>query len=44
MTRSRSGGRSVLRRLRFAVVPQPGQAAGLAAIVAVLAAVLVSLP
>jgi putative ABC transport system permease protein len=34
----------VLRRLRIAVVPQPGQAAGLAAIVAVLAAVLVSLP
>src|SRR5690348_1961159 len=41
---ARSAARSALRRLRVAILPLPGQAAGLAAILAVLAAALVSLP
>lgn len=44
MTRPRSRARSALRRLRTGILPVPGQAAGLAAIVAVLTAALVSLP
>jgi putative ABC transport system permease protein len=42
MARRRSRARSALRRLRTGILPVPGQAAGLAAIVAVLAAALVS--
>src|SRR5690349_19464350 len=44
MSRPRPRWRSAVRRLRIATVPTPGQAAGLAGIVAVLAAALVSLP
>src|SRR5688500_24874 len=42
MIRRRSRPRSALRRLRTGILPVPGQSAGLAAIVAVLSAGLVS--
>ena len=38
------GARSVFRRLRVRLLPQPGQASGLAVLIAVLAAALVSAP
>ena len=44
MSGRRTGTRSVVRRLRTGILPVPGQAAGLAALVAVLAAALVSVP
>ena len=44
MSPERSAARSVLRRLRIAFLPVPGQAAGLAVLVGVLAAALASVP
>ncbi|TFV62064.1 UNVERIFIED_ORG: hypothetical protein E4P37_17890, partial [Bacillus sp. AZ43] len=44
MTRREAGARSALRRLRLRLLPLPGQAVGLALLVAVLAAALVSAP
>ena len=44
MSAGRSGARSVLRRLRIGLLPVPGQAVGLAVLVAVLAAALSSVP
>ena len=44
MIKPRSGPRSALRRLRLQLAPLPGQALGLAVLVAVLAAALVSAP
>jgi putative ABC transport system permease protein len=44
MTRGGSGARSILRRLRIGFLPVLGQALGLAVLVAVLAASLVSVP
>ncbi|MGY1803076.1 FtsX-like permease family protein [Blastococcus sp. SYSU D00922] len=44
MTSGRGGARPVLRRLRIGLLPLPGQALGLAVLVAVLAAALASVP
>ncbi|HET6392254.1 MAG TPA: hypothetical protein VFG13_05495 [Blastococcus sp.] len=44
MTSGRGGARSILRRLRIGLLPLPGQALGLAVLVAVLAAAAASVP